>query len=93
MKLVLELSIREYCNSKQLSEGLIDMVVGHVFDILHKANDKRSAAALEQLAKSGPAGKAAVEKAIKIQQTIEKASVGSAADMDAIRKKYNLKYV
>lgn len=92
MKLVLELSIREYCNSKQLSEGLIDKVVGHVFDILHKSNDKRAEAALKNLARSSPEGAKAVANAIKLKNTIEKAGRASQNDMADIRKKYNLKF-
>jgi hypothetical protein len=92
MKLVLELSIIEYCKSKQLSEGLIDKVVGHVFDILHKSNDKRTAAALKSIAKSGPAGKEAVKNAIELTQTVQRAGNAAAQNRADIRKKYNLKY-
>jgi len=92
MKLVLELSIIEYCKTKQLSEGLIDKVVGHVFNILRKSNDKRSVAALKSLANSSPEGKKAVDNAIDLIQSTQKAGEGSEQRMAALRKKYNLKY-
>ena len=93
MKLVLELSIREYCKSKQLSEGIIDKVVGHVFNILHKSNDKRAEKALVRLAKSSPEGAKAVKNGIELKNSIERAGKAAQQDMDDIRKKYNLKYV
>mgnify|MGYP000120749472 FL=1 len=89
MKKILELSIREYCKSKQLSEGLIDKVVGHVFNILHKSNDKRSAAALKSIANSGPEGKKAVEFALNQKRMVQKASdYGQERNLADLRKKF-----
>jgi len=89
MKLVLELSIREYCKSKQLSEGLIDRVVGHVFDILQNANDKRAERALKDLANSSPEGKKAVEFALNQKRLAQKAAdYGVEANLADLRKKW-----
>tara|TARA_R110000737_G_scaffold289598_1_gene296122 strand:+ start:121 stop:396 length:276 start_codon:yes stop_codon:yes gene_type:complete len=89
MKKILELSIREYCKTKQLSEGLIDKVVGHVFNILHKSNDKRSAAALKNIANSGPEGKKAVEFALNQQKLAQAASdYGQERHLADLRKKF-----
>jgi len=92
MKLVLELSVREYCKAKQLSEGIIDKVVGHVFNILHKANDKRAEKALKSLANKSPEGKKAVDSAIDLIQSTQRAGKAAQTNMADIRKKYNLKY-
>jgi len=71
------------------TEGLIDKVVGHVFDILHKANDKSAEAALESIANSGPEGKAAVEFALNQKRLAQKASdYGQEAHLADLRKKF-----
>ena len=44
--------------------SLLDGGANHVKNVLHKSNDKRAKQALEDLAKSSPEGKAAVEFAL-----------------------------
>ena len=73
--------------------GLIDKMVGHVFNTLHKSNDKSTASALKSIAKSGPAGKEAVKNAIELTQTVQRAGIAAAQNRADIRKKYNLKHV
>ena len=62
--------------------------VNHVENVLHKSNDKRSAAALKSLANSSPEGRKAVDNAIDLIKSTQDAGAGSEQRMDDIRKKF-----
>ena len=69
--------------------GLIDKMVGHVFNTLHKSNDKSTASALKSLANSSPEGKKAVEVALNQQKLAQAASdYGQERNLADLREKF-----
>ena len=69
--------------------GLIDKMVGHVFNTLHKSNDKSTASALKSLANSSPEGKKAVEFALNQQKLAQAASdYGQERNLADLREKF-----
>ena len=69
--------------------GLTDKAAGHVFNILHKSNDKSTEKALANIAKSSPEGKAAVEFALNQKRLAQKASdYGQEENLANLRKKF-----
>ena len=68
--------------------SLLDGGVNHVENVLHKSNVKRAKQALEDLAKSSPEGRKAVDNAIDLIKSTQDAGAGSEQRMDDIRKKF-----
>ncbi len=72
-------------NRKPLKEGLVDNILNHIQGILSKSNEKRYAASLERIAKSGPEGKKAVQRLHQYMQS----SVNATKEVERLRKKYD----